>query len=71
MFHLFCPGVDERIWANSNVKITLYTVYQEFCFSCTVCCFRILYPEIPGRLKKLHEDGYKIVFFTNQVRMVF
>lgn len=30
--------------------------------------WRILYPEIPGRLKKLISDGYKVLFVTNQVR---
>ena len=26
----------------------------------------ILFAEVPGKLKSLHADGYRIVFITNQ-----
>ncbi|XP_042223215.1 uncharacterized protein F21D5.5-like [Homarus americanus] len=28
--------------------------------------WKIIYSEVPGKLKKLHQDGYKIIIFTNQ-----
>jgi len=29
--------------------------------------WQIIYPDVFGKLKSLHKDGYKIVFFTNQL----
>ena len=28
--------------------------------------WQLLYPDVPGKLKKLHEDNYKVVIFSNQ-----
>ncbi|KAJ8675281.1 hypothetical protein QAD02_011067 [Eretmocerus hayati] len=28
--------------------------------------WELLYPEVPGKLKKLYQDGYKVVIFSNQ-----
>ncbi|KAL7307670.1 hypothetical protein TKK_0000352 [Trichogramma kaykai] len=28
--------------------------------------WQLLYPEVPGKIKKFYEDGYKIVIFSNQ-----
>lgn len=35
-------------------------------FPKTIDDWQIAYSEVPGMLKSLHEDGYKIVIFTNQ-----
>ena len=31
--------------------------------------WQLWHPEVPGKLKKLHADGYKIVIFTNQASL--
>lgn len=31
--------------------------------------WQLLYPEVPGKIKKLHEDGYKIVILSNQASL--
>lgn len=28
--------------------------------------WQLIYPDVPKKLRKLHNDGYKIVVFTNQ-----
>ena len=36
---------------------------------CKKYVIKIIYPEVPGRLKKLVSKGYKLVFITNQSRI--
>lgn len=31
--------------------------------------WQLLYPEVPGKIKKFYEDGYKIVIFSNQASL--
>lgn len=31
--------------------------------------WQLLYPDVPGKLRKIHSDGYKIVIFTNQAHL--
>ena len=35
-------------------------------FATSIDDWKIIYSEVPGKLKQLHEDGYKVIIFTNQ-----
>lgn len=58
------PGSD-RI-AAFDIDGTIITTQSGKVFPKDIHDWKILYSEVPGRLKKLSKDGFKIVFITNQ-----
>jgi len=49
-----------------DIDGTIITTQSGKVFPKDIHDWKILYPEVPGKLKKLSQDGFKIVFITNQ-----
>ena len=58
------PG-GERV-AAFDIDGTIITTQSGRVFPKDIHDWRILHPEVPGRLKQLVKEGFKIVFITNQ-----
>nr|XP_006824482.1 PREDICTED: bifunctional polynucleotide phosphatase/kinase-like [Saccoglossus kowalevskii] len=53
--------------AGFDIDGTIVTTKSGKVFAKDTNDWKIIYAEVPGRLRKLKSDGYKIVFFTNQL----